>query len=35
MTGPHEPSQVVDVLIQRLDPGLPPPSYAHPGDAGC
>jgi dUTP pyrophosphatase len=26
---------VVDVLIQRLDPGLPPPSYAHPGDAGC
>src|SRR6201992_3703830 len=35
MTGPHEPSQVVDVLIQRLDPGLPPPTYAHPGDAGC
>jgi dUTP pyrophosphatase len=24
----------VDVLIQRLDPGLPLPSYAHPGDAG-
>ena len=35
MTGSHEPSDVVDVLIQRLDPGLPPPSYAHPGDAGC
>src|ERR1700753_4421647 len=35
MTGAPEPSQVVDVLIQRLDPGLPPPSYAHPGDAGC
>jgi dUTP pyrophosphatase len=35
MTGSHEPSEVVDVLIQRLDPGLPPPSYAHPGDAGC
>src|SRR6201996_1760119 len=35
MTGPHEPSQVVDVLIQRLAPCLPPPSYAHPGDAGC
>ena len=32
MTGP---SEVVDVLIQRLDPGLPQPSYAHPGDAGC
>ncbi|GAA0326331.1 dUTP diphosphatase [Actinoallomurus spadix] len=25
----------VDVLIQRLDPGLPAPSYAHPGDAGA
>jgi dUTP pyrophosphatase len=25
----------VEVLIQRLDPGLPPPSYAHPGDAGA
>jgi dUTP diphosphatase len=25
----------VDILIQRLDPGLPPPSYAHPGDAGA
>jgi dUTP pyrophosphatase len=38
MTGPresHEPSEVADVLIQRLDPGLPLPSYAHPGDAGC
>src|ERR1700759_676477 len=35
MTGPHEPSQGGDVLIQRLGPGLPPPSYAHPGDAGC
>ena len=35
MTGSHEPSEVVDVLIQRLDPGLPQPSYAHPGDAGC
>lgn len=22
------------VLIQRLDPGLPLPGYAHPGDAG-
>ena len=35
MTGSREPSEVVDVLIQRLDPGLPQPSYAHPGDAGC
>ena len=35
MTGSYEPSEVVDVLIQRLDPGLPQPSYAHPGDAGC
>ncbi|TDB78833.1 dUTP diphosphatase [Actinomadura sp. KC216] len=25
----------VDVLIRRLDPGLPPPRYAHAGDAGA
>jgi dUTP pyrophosphatase len=25
----------VDILIQRLDPDLPLPSYAHPGDAGA
>jgi dUTP pyrophosphatase len=25
----------VDVLVQRLDPELPAPSYAHPGDAGA
>ena len=25
----------VDVLIQRLDPALPVPSYAHAGDAGA
>jgi len=25
----------VDVLIRRLDPDLPPPGYAHPGDAGA
>jgi dUTP pyrophosphatase len=25
----------VDVLLQRLDPDLPTPSYAHPGDAGA
>lgn len=26
---------MVDVLIKRLDPNLPPPSYARPGDAGA
>ncbi|WP_055481242.1 dUTP diphosphatase [Sphaerimonospora mesophila] len=25
----------VEVLIQRLDPELPMPTYAHPGDAGA
>src|SRR6266702_3779866 len=25
----------VDVLIQRLNPDLPLPTYAHPGDAGA
>ena len=25
----------VRVLLHRLDPGLPPPGYAHPGDAGA
>jgi dUTP pyrophosphatase len=25
----------VEVLISRLDPGLPLPNYAHPGDAGA
>jgi dUTP pyrophosphatase len=25
----------VDVLIQRIDPGMPLPEYAHPGDAGA
>ena len=28
---PSEP----DVLIKRLDPGMPLPSYSHPGDAGA
>ena len=27
-------SRPVDVLITRLDPDLPLPSYGHPGDAG-
>ncbi len=26
---------VVQVLVQRVDPGLPVPDYAHPGDAGA
>ena len=26
--------QPVDVLLRRLDPEVPVPSYAHPGDAG-
>jgi dUTP pyrophosphatase len=26
---------VVDISIVRLDPGLPLPAYAHPGDAGA
>ena len=26
---------MVDIALQRLDPGLPCPSYAHPGDAGA
>lgn len=25
----------IEVLLQRLDPGLPVPGYAHPGDAGA
>jgi dUTP pyrophosphatase len=29
--GPHD----VDVLIRRLDPDVPLPGYAHPGDAGA
>ncbi len=29
------PPVTVQVLVQRLDPDLPLPSYAHPGDAGA
>lgn len=28
-------NQPLDVAIVRLDPGLPVPAYAHPGDAGA
>ena len=27
--------EVVEVLVRRLDPDLPVPAYAHPGDAGA
>ena len=30
----RRPPHAVDVLVQRLDPDLPLPTYAHPGDAG-
>jgi dUTP pyrophosphatase len=26
---------VLDVVVRRLDPQVPLPGYAHPGDAGC
>jgi len=26
---------VLDVAVRRLDPSVPLPAYAHPGDAGC
>ena len=29
------PVEVVDVHLRRLDPDLPLPAYAHPGDAGA
>ena len=28
-------TEAVDVLVARLDPAVPVPSYAHPGDAGA
>jgi dUTP pyrophosphatase len=34
LTAPAAPGQV-DILILRLDPELPPPAYALPGDAGA
>jgi dUTP pyrophosphatase len=35
MPGVNSGSDGVAVLIQRLDPGLPLPQLAHPGDAGA
>jgi dUTP pyrophosphatase len=32
--GPSADCDRVEILIQRLDPGLPLPARAHPGDAG-
>jgi dUTP pyrophosphatase len=32
---PPQPSATVEVLLRRLDPDLPAPTYAHPGDAGA
>ena len=33
MPDPADPT--LEVLVQRLDPDLPLPAYAHPGDAGA
>lgn len=27
--------ETVEILLRRLDPGVPVPAYAHPGDAGA
>jgi dUTP pyrophosphatase len=35
LQGALELGERVDVLVQRLDPDLPAPAYAHPGDAGA
>src|SRR3984893_13590502 len=35
MPGVNPAADEVPVLIQRLDPGLPLPARAHPGDAGA
>lgn len=34
MSPPSDP-HTVEVLLRRLDPELPAPGYAHPGDAGA
>lgn len=33
--GRHSPATTLDVVLERLDRELPPPTYAHPGDAGA
>jgi dUTP pyrophosphatase len=32
---PSQPETDLDIQLVRLDPDLPPPAYAHPGDAGA
>lgn len=34
-TASPTPDGLLEVLVQRLDPDLPLPSYSHPGDAGA
>ncbi|WP_417233584.1 dUTP diphosphatase [Arthrobacter sp.] len=34
-TMPDQTTTTLDVQLKMLDPGLEPPSYAHPGDAGA
>jgi dUTP pyrophosphatase len=34
-SGPVPAASRVDVLVRRVDPDVPLPSYAHPGDAGA
>jgi dUTP pyrophosphatase len=35
LSGHAAPAPGREVLIRRLDPGVPIPAYAHPGDAGA
>jgi dUTP pyrophosphatase len=35
MTRATPPTPAIDILLQRLDPELPAPAYAHDGDAGA
>ena len=35
LPSPSQPRADLDVSVVRLDPDLPLPSYAHPGDAGA
>ncbi len=32
---PSQPDAQLEIQLVRLDPDLPPPAYAHPGDAGA
>ncbi len=35
MSAPERPADEPRVLVRRLDPAVPVPAYAHPGDAGA